>query len=202
MADSWPRASREHCERLPPALNTDQKDALGEHDPKRLRKPRQWSGHLYRPMIVAMSTMGMVQPSIHEVIDVVAVRYGFVSARRAMLVRADRLRCALHGIDRVDCNGMLINVIPVRMMQMAIMKIIDMVVMSNRRMPTVGTMCVAMVAMMLLGAGSHSLLPFRPWFRGSQFLVFGCIFHRTLHQTPNVNVRKRIVDVLGMRSFN
>jgi hypothetical protein len=77
-----------------------------------------------------------------------------------MLVRADRLRRAMHGIDRVDCNGMLINMIPVRMMQMTIMKIIDMIVMSDRGMLTVGTMCVAMVAMMLLGAGSHSLFPF------------------------------------------
>ena len=111
-------------------------------------------------MIIAMSTMGMVQPSIHEVIDVVPMRHGFVPAGWAMLVRADRLRRALHGIGRVDCNGMLINVIPVLMMQMAIMKIIDMVAMADRRMPTVGTMGVAMVAVMLLGAGRHSLFTF------------------------------------------
>jgi hypothetical protein len=54
---------------------------------------------------------------------------------------------------------MLVNVILVRMMQMPIMKIIDMVVMADRRMPTVGAMRVAMVAMMLLGAGIHSLFP-------------------------------------------
>lgn len=111
-------------------------------------------------MVVAMTTMGMVQPSIHEVIDVVPMRHGFVPAGRAVLVRADGLRRALHGIGRVDRNGMLINVILVRMMQMAIMKIIDMAVMPDRRMPAVGTMHVAMVAMMLLGAGRHSLFPF------------------------------------------
>jgi hypothetical protein len=63
-----------------------------------------------------MSTMGMVQPSIHEIIDVVPMGHGFVPARRAMRVRADGLRCALHGIDLVDCDDMLINVILVRVM--------------------------------------------------------------------------------------
>jgi hypothetical protein len=65
------------------------------------------------------------------------------------------LRRALHGIDRVDCNGMLVNVILVRMMQ-----IIDMAVMPDRRMSAAGAMRVAMAAMMLLGAGSHGLFPF------------------------------------------
>jgi hypothetical protein len=118
------------------------------------------SGQLYRPMVVAMITMRMVQPSIHEVIDVVPMGHGFVPAGRAVRVRAGRLRRAMLGIDRVDCNCMLINVILVRVMQMAIMKIVDMVIMPDRCMPTVGTMHVAMVAMMLLGAGSHCLFPF------------------------------------------
>jgi hypothetical protein len=55
---------------------------------------------------------------------------------------------------------MLVNVILVRMMQMAIMKIIDMAVMPDRRMSAAGAMRVAMAAMMLLGAGSHGLFPF------------------------------------------
>jgi hypothetical protein len=37
-------------------------------------------------MVVAMSTMGMVQPSIHEVIDVVTMGHGFVPAGRAVLM--------------------------------------------------------------------------------------------------------------------
>jgi hypothetical protein len=111
-------------------------------------------------MVVAMIAMGMVQPSIHEVIDMVPMGDGFVPAGRAMRVRADRLWGALRGIDRVDWDGMLINVILVRVMQMAIVKIVDMIIVPDRRMPAVATMHVAMVDMMLLGAGSHSLFPF------------------------------------------
>jgi hypothetical protein len=134
-----------------------------------------------------MTTMGMVQPSIHEVIDVVPVRHRFVPAGRAVLVRADRLRRALHGIDRADCNGMLIDVILVRMMQMAIMKIIDMVVMPDRRMPAVWTMHVAMVGVMLLGAGSHSLFPFLPFLSSVQAkpAVFGVRLHVQSQFPPN-----------------
>jgi hypothetical protein len=111
-------------------------------------------------MVVAMIPMGMVQPSIHKVIGMVPMGHSFVPAGWAVLVRADRLRRALLGIDRVDCYDVLINVILVRVMQMAIMKIIDMVIMPDRRMPTVATMRVAVLDMMLLGAGSHSLFPF------------------------------------------
>jgi hypothetical protein len=111
-------------------------------------------------MVIAMIAVGMVQPSIHEVIDMVPMGHGFVPAGRAVLVRADRLPRALHGIGRVDWDGMLVNVILVRVMQMAIVKIIDMIIMPDCRMPTVGTMHVAMVNMMLLGAGSHSLFSF------------------------------------------
>jgi hypothetical protein len=111
-------------------------------------------------MVVTMITMGMVQPSIHEVVDMVPMRHGFVSAGRAVLVRADCLPRALHRIGRVDWDGMLINVILVRVMQMAIVKIIDMIIVPDCRMPTVGTVHVAMVDMMLLGAGRHSLFSF------------------------------------------
>jgi hypothetical protein len=118
------------------------------------------SSQLYWPMVIAMIAVGMVQPSIHEVIDMVPMGHGFVPAGRAVRVRADRLRRALNRIGRVDWDGMLINVTLVRVMQMAIVKIIDMTIMPDRRMPTVWTMHVAMVDMMFLCAGSHSLFSF------------------------------------------
>jgi hypothetical protein len=44
------------------------------------------SGKLYRPVVIAMIAMRVVQPSVCKVIDVVAVRDCLVSARRAMRV--------------------------------------------------------------------------------------------------------------------
>jgi hypothetical protein len=37
-------------------------------------------------MVVAISTMGMLQPSVNEVIDVIPIGHGFVPAGRAVLV--------------------------------------------------------------------------------------------------------------------
>jgi hypothetical protein len=128
-------------------------------------------------MVVAMITMGMVQPSIHEVIDMVPMGHGFVPAGRAVRVRADRLRRTLDGIGRVDRDGMLINVTLVRVMQVAIMKIIDMIVVPDRRMPAVATMHVAMVDMMLLGASSHGLFPYLVFSSSGNRRLFGVRLH-------------------------
>jgi hypothetical protein len=130
------------------------------------------SGQLYRAVVVAMIAMGMMQPSTHEVIDVVAMGHGFVPAGRAMLVRAAGLRRALHGICGVDCDDMLINVILMQVMKMAVMEIVDMALMTDRRMPALGTVLVGMIGMMLLGAGGHSILPSLSTVRGAGVIAF------------------------------
>ena len=79
-----------------------------------------------------MIAMGMMQPSAHEVIDMVAMGHGFVPAGRAMLVRAARLRRALHGIGGIDWDHVLVDVILVHVVKMAVMEIIDMSFMADR----------------------------------------------------------------------
>jgi hypothetical protein len=159
------------------------------------------SGQLYRAVVVAMIAMGMMQPSTHEVIDVVAMGHSFVPAGRAMLVRAAGLRRALHGICGVDCDDMLINVILMQVMNMAVMEIVDMALMTDRRMPAVGTVLVGMIGMMLLGAGGHSILSFFVYGPGGwRLLPFASMLHCAFHQTQNMGVGKRIVDVLCLAS--
>jgi hypothetical protein len=107
-----------------------------------------------------MISVGMMQPSAHEVIDMVAMGHSFVPAGRAMLVRATRLRRALHGIGGIDWDHVLVNVIPVHVVKMAVMEIIDMAFMADRRMPTFGTVFMGMVGMVLLVTGSHRIFSF------------------------------------------
>lgn len=116
-------------------------------------------GQLYRPVVVAMISVRMVQSPIHEVIDVVPMRHSLVPAGRAMRVLTARLRSALHGIDGSYRNDVFIHMVLVHVVEMAIMEIIDVAVMEDRLMPTVGTMLVTMVGMMFLGAGGHRALP-------------------------------------------
>ncbi|MBV8111233.1 MAG: hypothetical protein JO012_15860 [Hyphomicrobiales bacterium] len=65
-------------------------------------------------MVIAMIAMGMMQPSTHQVVDVVAMGNDLVPAGRPMLVRAAGLRRALHGIGGVDRDSVLIDMILVR----------------------------------------------------------------------------------------
>jgi hypothetical protein len=132
-----------------------------------------------------MIAMRMMQPSAHEVIDVITMGHGFVSAGWPMLVRAARLRRALHGIGGVDRDGVLIDMMLVRVMEVAVVEIIDVALMADRRMPTVVTMLVGVVGMMLLGAGGHGvfiLLGLRS--EGDRRLSpFGGMLHGAFHQT-------------------
>jgi hypothetical protein len=127
-------------------------------------------------MVIAMIAMGMVQPSIYEVIDVVPMRHGLVRAGRTMLVRAAGFWRALHGIGSTDCDNMLVNMILVHVMEMTIMEIIDMTVVTDRRMPTVGTMPMGVVMMMLLGAGGHGVSSFFAY-GNRRFLPCGSRLH-------------------------
>jgi hypothetical protein len=70
-----------------------------------------------------MIAMRMMQPSAHEVTDVVTMGHGLVSAGWPMLVRAPRLRRALHGIGGVDRDHVLIDMILVQVMEMAVVEI-------------------------------------------------------------------------------
>ena len=116
------------------------------------------SGQLYRAVVVAMIAMGMMQPSTHEVIDVVAMRYCLMSAGRSMRVRAAYLRRALHGICGIDCDNMFVDMVVVRMVEMTIMKVIYMAVMPNCSVPAARAVLMGVVRMTLLNASSHDLL--------------------------------------------
>ena len=77
-----------------------------------------------------------------------------------MLVRTARFRRALHRIGGIDGDDVFVDVILVHVVQMPVVQVVDVAVMAYRRMPTVGTMFVRVVGMMLLGAGGHGIFSF------------------------------------------
>lgn len=101
-----------------------------------------------------------------------------------MVVRAASLRRALDRIGGVDRDGVLVDMIFVRVMEVAVVEIIDVAFMADRRMPAVGTMLVGVVRMMLLGAGGHDV--FNPGLRSEgdrRLWPFGGMLHGAFHQT-------------------
>ena len=99
-----------------------------------------------------MIAVRMVQPTVYEIVDMVAMRHRFVSAVWTVRVRAMDFGRALHGICGVDCDGVLIHVILVHMMEMAIVQIVHMIVMANR---SVSAVRVSVVGVVFLGTCGH-----------------------------------------------
>jgi hypothetical protein len=117
-------------------------------------------GQLHDPMVVAVIAMGMVQSSVHQIIRVIGVRYPFMTTTWTMLVRASRLRSALHRVGRAHRNDVLVNMVPMHVVQMTVMQIIDMTIMPNRHVQAVGSMLVGMIGMVLFGTGGHYVSSF------------------------------------------
>jgi hypothetical protein len=113
------------------------------------------SGQLHGPVIIAMIAVRMVQPTVHEIVDMVTVRHLFVSAVWSVCVCAVDFRRAAHGICGGDRDGMFVHVILMHMVKMAVVKIIHVAVMANRGVPAFRTMLMRVIGMMLLGAGRH-----------------------------------------------
>ena len=105
-------------------------------------------------MIVTMITMWMMQVAIDQVIGMVTMRNGFVTAIGPMHM----IRCvtaatvcwgASCGVRRADFDLVFINMIAMHMMQMAIVQIIHMIAMLDPCMTTTGTMLMSMILMRL-----------------------------------------------------
>jgi hypothetical protein len=87
-------------------------------------------------VVVAVVAMRMVQVAIDEVIDVVAMRHGFMTATRSMnmafaMSRALMLRRAPVGVGGRNLDHMLIDMPVVHVVQMTIMQVIDVAIMAD-----------------------------------------------------------------------
>ncbi len=105
-----------------------------------------------------MAVVDVMQATIHQVVDVVAVGNGLVAAVRTMDM-IGRMATALTmsaviGIDGTDLQHMLIHVIAMHMVQMAIVEIVDMAVMLDSGVAAVRTVLMAVIHVMLF-AGGH-----------------------------------------------
>jgi hypothetical protein len=82
-------------------------------------------------MVVTCSTFGMVKMPLYQIVGVIAVRDRLMPTTGAMFVLSGVASAIMAGRARggmagVDCNHMLINVICVRMVKVAIVKVVHM----------------------------------------------------------------------------
>lgn len=110
-----------------------------------------------------MAAMGVVQVATNQVIDVVPVGYGLVPTVCAMDMRLVMTRTVvawrtLLRIGRVDLDAMLVHYIAVRMVQVAIVKIVNVAIVLDSRMATVWAVLVAVSTGMLPMSLRHALI--------------------------------------------
>ncbi|MCI0351079.1 MAG: hypothetical protein L0Z53_16765 [Acidobacteriales bacterium] len=110
-------------------------------------------------MIVAVRAARAVQVSGYQIVDMLTVRNRLMSAARSVLVFRTMAGAlvvwrALLCVCSVNGNCVLVNVIAVHMMEMAVMQVIDVVSMTNGRVPAFILMYVTMLRMAL---ATHAL---------------------------------------------
>jgi hypothetical protein len=108
-------------------------------------------------VIVAVIAVRMMQPAIHDIIHVIAVRDCFVPAIRPVLVRALGFRCAALGILGTDRDGMFVDMILVHVVKMTIVKIVHMAFVPDCGVAAIRTVLMGVVEMVFLVA-SHDCL--------------------------------------------
>lgn len=110
-----------------------------------------------------MVAMRMVQVTVDQVVDMIAVRHRLVAAAWTVLVafwmaRAIVVRRAAIGIGRTHGDDVLIEVVLVRMMKMAVVEIVDVAIVPYRRVTALRAVLVRVVAMDFMIA--HGYLSF------------------------------------------
>lgn len=111
-----------------------------------------------------MIAMRVMQVPIHQIIHVVTVRHGLMAAAGAvnmarLVSGALVLRRTCVGVLLRNLDHVLIDMIAVRMMQMAIVQIVDMVAVANRRVTAFRPMLVRVVGMMGMRTSGHCWPP-------------------------------------------
>jgi hypothetical protein len=104
-------------------------------------------------MIITMALMRMMEVAIDQIVDMLAMRYGFMAAVRPVSMSL-RMACTLmfrraaFRIGRTDFYNMLIDMAAVRVMQVPVMQVIDVPVVHDAGMAAFRAMRMSMIFML------------------------------------------------------
>ena len=104
-----------------------------------------------------MVTVLVMQAAVDDVVDVIAVRYGFMAATFAVNVAVAGVnRMAAVRVGFIDVQGMLVVVAVLFMVQVAVVQIIDVTFVFDG---SVAAVCAVNVVMMFVGFTGHFFSP-------------------------------------------
>ena len=108
-------------------------------------------------MVVAVIAVLVMQTAVDDVVDVIAVRYGFVAATFAVNVAVAGVnRMAAVRVGFINAQGVLVVMAVVFMVQVAVVQIIDVAFMFDG---SVAAVCAVDVVMMFVGFAGHFFSP-------------------------------------------
>jgi hypothetical protein len=110
-----------------------------------------------------MAVMDVMQTAIHQVVDMITVGHGFMTAIGSMDVVGPMAAALAMGavirVGGIDLQDVLVHVIAMHVVQMAVVQIVDMASVLDGGMATVRTVLVAVMRVMPVVAGGHGVTP-------------------------------------------
>lgn len=105
-------------------------------------------------MVVAVVAVGIVEMSVDQVVDMIPMRYRFMTAIRSVHMFSRVPPAPVPGragfrVVRGHGDDMFIDMAVMRMMQVAVMQITDMIVMHDARMAALGSVWMGMIFVLL-----------------------------------------------------
>ena len=111
-------------------------------------------------MIVAVVAVRMVQVAVHKVIDMIAMWHGFVAATGSVdvagFVAAAGCRATI-GVRGAHFDDMFIDVIAMRVMEVAVVQVIDMSLVFHSGVAAAWAVLMIVVGMSLAGVHGNDL---------------------------------------------
>jgi hypothetical protein len=153
-------------------------------------------------VIVAVVTVRVVQVAIDQVVGVIAVGNTLVAAFRAVLVRLVVSATVVLGrtagrIGISDCQFVLFDLGTLDMVQMPIMKVINVTFVDDARVPAVGPVLMG-VAFVVRSHGSFSFLGLHAW---SSF-QFDSMRQGVLNQIGHMPIGQCVIQVVAFATAN
>lgn len=117
-------------------------------------------------VIVAMVTVVMMEPTVDEIVNVVAVGNRLMPTAGSMdmaslVTFVPILRRAPGRICGGHFNNMLLDIVPGLMMQMSVMQIVDMITVLHRDMTAICIVMMRMLSVREMVPGRHEIFSFR-----------------------------------------
>ncbi|WP_199731518.1 hypothetical protein [Paraburkholderia sp. RAU2J] len=113
-------------------------------------------------MVVAVVTVRMMQVTVDKIINVIAVRHRFVAAAGSVDVTRLVAAAVRRTLIRIGCAHfelMFVHMITVRVMQVTVVQIVDVIVMPDRRVAACRTVLMIVMGMMWFVTGAHGDSP-------------------------------------------